>query len=287
MSDDDQIPLINGDQHHRDGGISGFSRREKRLAAALALSVLLLVIAVTSLLVVLGQDGTRDSSDESGDNGTPSPPPPAAPVPPAQLPTSMAWRLALIEHHDAVRKGAVDFAFGNYYFDWSQPSGLVTSRQENSIAYTDWRFALGSDVPWNVFYAVEGQVAAATLDMGNGRTQCRSLPFAYNASFWPQDFLFSQCAVVSGLAEPMPARFGYTPGSYDGLLGVARQCHMSGGGTMELRPIIYTDPSTGVVLRFDLKETSPGWNPQTWDILQQIDYSNISTGFLAMPSWCV
>ena len=78
---------------------------------------------------------------------------------PSPLPARMLWRLTLIEHHAAVRPGAVDFAFGNYYFDWTGP--LVASRQENAVSYQPWRAVNGSDIPWNTFWAFNGTVAAA------------------------------------------------------------------------------------------------------------------------------
>jgi len=211
------------------------------------------------------------------------------PVPPAALPLSMLWRLALVEHHDSVFPGAEDVAFGNYYFDWSDPSGLVASRQENAVAYEAWRQDLGGDVPWNTFWAWEGVVASAYVDINQGIVTCSRLPYPYNASFWPRDFLTSCCKLVDpqGRVEPMPPRFGNRTNSFDGRLGVARACVMTGGGGMHIEPVVWLDPKTGLVLRFDIASASPGWNPQTWDILEQVTYPEpINKSFLAPPSWC-
>ncbi len=65
--------------------------------------------------------------------------PPA--VDPAPLPPILLWRLQLVEHHVVPGYGDVtDEAFGLYYFAWDDPSGLVFSRQENSVGYESWRF---------------------------------------------------------------------------------------------------------------------------------------------------
>ena len=69
---------------------------------------------------------------------------------------------------------------------------------------------------------------------------------------------------------------------------MALQCTLS-GGDMALSPTVWTDPTTGVVLRFDLSTTSPGWNPQTWDILQQVELETADSefsAFVALPQWC-
>lgn len=106
------------------------------------------------------------------------------PVKPAALPKSLMWRITLVEHHDDVQPGAVDFSFGNYYFDWNGP--LVASRQENAVGYAAWRLnATKADIPWNTFWAYRGKVAAAIVDLSSDTVGCRLLPLPYNSSFWP------------------------------------------------------------------------------------------------------
>ena len=44
--------------------------------------------------------------------------------------------------------------------------------------------------------------------------------------------------------------------------------------------------STGRLLRFDLEETSAGWNPQTWDILAQVPIDRLEPAFRRIPEVC-
>jgi len=66
-------------------------------------------------------------------------------------------------------------------------------------------------------------------------------------------------------------------------------------GAMIIRPFIYlglgeeggrggSGSNLGQVIRFELKEASPGWLPQVWDILEQVDYAQgIDPAFLVLP----
>ena len=203
-------------------------------------------------------------------------------APPATMPERMVWRLTLVEQHDTVFPGAYDSAFGNYYFDWSRPP-YVWSRQENSVTYVQWRED-ETGPPWNTFWAANGTVAAGYVDMATGAMVCKSLPFPYSAAFWPRGFMQSNCTLVQpAKVRPMPPRFGGQ--FYDGRDGVAYDCELS-GGSMQIFPTIWTDPATGRLLRFDVQKKSPGWNPQTWDILEQSAFPAINDSFLEIPGWC-
>ena len=93
------------------------------------------------------------------------------------------------------------------------------------------------------------------------------LPLPYTSQFWPRDFLTTNCTAVSVGPAPMPARFGGA--FFDGQLAVAYNCTLA-GGSMHVRPTVWLSPTSGTVMRFDVPEATPGWNPQTWDILQQV-----------------
>lgn len=217
----------------------------------------------------------------------------SAVAPPAPFPQSMLWRLLLIEHHNLVGRGSSDVTFGNYYFDWGAPSGLVASRQENGVSYAGWRYAIDGDLPWNVFFANEGKVYAAHVDLARGTLACQNLGLQYTASFWPRNFLTANCKLKnSGVIESIPFRFNSSETtavhlSFDGRPGVALACLLWGGAVTTIQPTIWLDPSTGLVLRFDIEKASPGWNPQTWDVLQQQDLGlSFNRTFLAIPSLC-
>lgn len=84
----------------------------------------------------------------------------------------------------------------------------------------------------------------------------------------------------------MPSRFGGK--FFDGRKAMQRQCEL-GGGSMTINPVAWTDPDSGALLRLDFQTQSPGWQKQTWDILQQIDVQaagGFQDGFLELPSWC-
>ena len=210
----------------------------------------------------------------------------AASVLPAPLPLRMLWRLTLVEHHASVSPNASDEAFGNYYFDWSAPSGIVSVRQENSVAYAPWRSSV--PIPWNNFYGVNGTLATVILDLpvSSPTITCQKLPLTYGPEFWPRDFLTTQCTTLhGGQSVFMPTRFGGR--FYDGRPAIALQCQIgTAGGTMQINPVLYIDPVNGQVLRFDLTTYSPGWNAQTWDILEQRSFDNFDDHFMAMPEIC-
>ena len=210
----------------------------------------------------------------------------AASVLPAPLPSRMLWRLTLVEHHPSVKPNASDEAFGNYYFDWSAPDGIVSVRQENSIAYAPWRSSI--PIPWNNFYGVNGKLATVFLNSTKAlpAIECRPLPLSYGPEFWPRDFLTSQCVTLhGGQSVPMPTRFGGR--FYDGRLAIALQCQIgTTGGIMQINPVLYIDSRNGQVLRFDLTTYSPGWNAQTWDILEQRSFDSFDNHFMAMPEIC-
>jgi len=212
--------------------------------------------------------------------------PPA--VDPASLPPILLWRLQLVEHHVVPGYGDVTTeAFGLYYFAWDDPSGLVFSRQENSFGYEDWRFRITGDIPWNTFWAVDGGIAVTLMNnTAGGKSACTHLPYRYTTEFWPRDFLTSKCEPVAGrLVQAIPPRFGKGSTSFDGRAGVARRCTLNGGG-MAIRPTVWTDPQSGRLLRFDLEEKSAGWNPQTWDILEQVPIDRLEPAFRRIPDVC-
>ena len=67
---------------------------------------LLVVAVVAAASVGAGVLVGKAAFEPSSSNSLPPP------VPPAELPLSMVWRLALVERHGEEH----DFAFGNYYF---------------------------------------------------------------------------------------------------------------------------------------------------------------------------
>jgi len=212
-----------------------------------------------------------------------------SPAEPAPLPKVMLWRLQLVEHHPLPGEGDVtDQAFGLYYFAWDDPSGLVWSRQENAVGYESWRFPAG-DVPWNTFWAVGGEIAVTLVNnTAGGVSSCKRLPYGYTTEFWPRDFLTSKCvprASSGGQVEAMPQRFSSNVSSYDGRLGVARSCTLDGGG-MTIKPTVWTDPPSGRLLRFDIEEHTLGWNPQTWDIIEQVAIDELEPAFRRVPEIC-
>eukprot|EP01094_Clydonella_sp_ATCC50884_P027420 TRINITY_DN7865_c0_g1_i2.p1 TRINITY_DN7865_c0_g1~~TRINITY_DN7865_c0_g1_i2.p1 ORF type:complete len:262 (-),score=58.59 TRINITY_DN7865_c0_g1_i2:515-1255(-) len=205
-------------------------------------------------------------------------------VKPAALPERMLWRLTLIEHHPSAGANATDEAFGNYYFDWSTP--IVSVRQENSFSFVSWR----PDIPWNVFWGDEGRVAAAYLDTSDpssaaGSLQCTTLPFVYDRAFWPRSFLTSNCTASSASPLAMPSRFGGR--FYDGVLAFPLACTLSDGtGSMAIKPTVWLSPADGSVLRFDVTTPTPGWNAQTWDVLEQVPVPDLPPTFMRLPAYC-
>ena len=201
-------------------------------------------------------------------------------VRPAPLPIKMLWRLTLIEHHPAVEEGAADVAFGNYYFDWSGP--LVATRQENAISFVPWR----PDVPFNMFWGNKGVLSAAYVDTNSTeRMICKKLDLVYDSSFWPHSFLESNCTAFTNKAIPMPERFGGR--FYDGRPAVPLNCTIADEtDSMRITPTIWLDEEKGDVLRFDVVDATPGWNPQTWDILEQQALPDLPAEFMSMPPWC-
>ena len=247
-------------------------RRRVVALAAMALAVLCLVAGIFLGRLSMGSTATHHHE------------PPA--VDPASLPPILLWRLQLVEHHVVPGYGDVtDEAFGLYYFAWDDPSGLVFSRQENSVGYESWRFP--PDIPWNTFWAVVGGIAVTLMNnTAGGKSTCTRLPYRYTTEFWPRDFLTSKCEPEAGrLVQAIPPRFGKGTTSFDGRAGVARRCTLNGGG-MAIRPTVWTDPQSGRLLRFDLEEKSAGWNPQTWDILEQVPIDRLEPAFRRIPDVC-
>ena len=187
------------------------------------------------------------------------------------LPAQFTWIVHLQELHPRFNPPKLSTAEGQYYFDYTQ-GPYVATRQQNEVWPETWR----EDIPYNVFLGVGGLIYMGYLNGTSGKTTCIPPYLKYSPSYWPRNFLASNCTLV-GQSVTLPKVFG---GQYqDGKLGNAYKCKMEG-----FDATAYTSVDESGLLRMDFEERLPGWNAQTWDTVLMTPQS-FPPNYWQPPSW--
>ena len=102
---------------------------------------------------------------------------------------------------------------------------------------------------------------------------------AYEASFWPQDFVQSCCKLVG--PATLSDEFG---GKYwDGSSGVEYSCMLQQSKQVVIQPSVFV--RNGTIIRWMLQKMAPAWNPQVWDIMDQQALPDLAEDFMRPPAW--
>lgn len=172
----------------------------------------------------------------------------------------------------------IDYSIGLYY--WYYYNGIIpfASRQENNIIYSNWRYNFGFDVPWNVFYAYNSSLSVVFLNNSAGKIQGDSVG-TYQNSFWPRDLLSSRCRYMGSVV--LENQFGGK--FHDGMTTDEYACNLEQNLQVQISPLVFVANST--IVRFQLQKPAPGWNPQVWDIMDQLILPDLQEQYMRPPSW--